>query len=66
MCVCLSVSVYMQVTTEECIRSPGAGVSGGSEPPDMCAGNQTRVFCMISMHSQVLTQSLQPLSLFPL
>lgn len=42
-CVCLSVyevhSMQVQWRSQECVRCPGAKVTGGNEPPEVHAGN---------------------------
>lgn len=42
-CLSLCVCTCIQIITEECVRTLGAEVTGGYEPPDVGAGNQTRV-----------------------
>lgn len=43
MCVCLSVyevhSMQVLWRSQECVRCPGAKVTGGNEPPEVHAGN---------------------------
>ena len=39
----------------EAVRSPGTGVAGHCEPPDVGAGNQTQVFWKNSKYSQLLS-----------
>ena len=40
---------------ERDVVSPGTGVTGVCELPDVGAGNQTKVFCKGSEHSELLS-----------
>lgn len=40
-CICVCTCVQ---TPEEVVQSPGAGITGSTEPFDVSAGNQTQVF----------------------
>ena len=43
---------------EESVESPGAGITGGPEPLDMSAGNQTLLLWKSSEHSQPIKSHL--------
>lgn len=60
-CVCLCVGMYMivQVPVEfrRSVRSPGTGVTGGYELPNMGSGKWTWILCRL--YSQITEPSLQ-------
>lgn len=63
--MCVWVCAHMQVSTESRdIRSPGAGVAGGCEPPDMDAGNWTWVLYKSRCHLNGWALSPGPTSFF--